>query len=284
MTSNNDAVPDIISCAVADLFVDDAFNSRGHIAPIDVTTLAKDIQENGLAEPIVITPWDRNPPFKFKVVAGHRRTMAHKLIKRTHILAILRPDLVDDIKARIFNLSENLHREDLNVLQEAKAVQRIFETGVSEEELARKLGKSRGWIQIRAALLKLPERIQEEAAAGVITQPQIRELTTILVRSGATACFEAAKKIKEHRERSGKSLSVNPTRKKLTAKVIRTRTEIFDMMALIRNNLGNGPLTVALAWAAGELTTADILEMLKKEAVEIHGKVFIVPEGTFSND
>ena len=175
--------------------------------------------------------------------------------------------MMDEINARYFNLSENIQRKDLNVLQEAQALKVLKDLGVSEVEAADKLGKTRGWIQIRYLLLKLPDPIQKEVAAGFINQTQVRELYTVKLREGEDKCFEAAKQIKEAKQR-GRTISVKPKGPQ-NSKRHRKRGEIFQMMEHIQDSgIGNGLWTRALAWAAGEISDQDFDATLRVYAAD----------------
>jgi hypothetical protein len=136
---------------------------------------------------------------------------------------------------------------------------------------------SQGWVQIRFMLLDLPVEVQREVAAGLFNHAQIRELYTVFNQGGETACFEAAKELKEAKSR-GRKITVDPNKKKPSAKRHRTRAEIFEMMSLIQSNLGNGLFTRCLAWAAGEISDADLYCDLKEKAKQ-DNRIFNLPEG-----
>jgi len=250
-----------------DIHDDDEFNCRGKITPIDVVDLAKDIARQGLIQPIILAPY---PPEKvaetskkYRLIAGYRRYTAFVILSKENeesavkygkIPSIVRSDMVNDTDARFFNLAENLQRSDLNVLQEAKAIEKLKNIGITDYDCAQRLGKSRGWVQIRFMLLGLPKEVQVEVALGNIVQTQIRELYTIFNKAGLEACFAAAKEIKEAKAR-GRVISVNPNKNIVrNSKHIRKRTEIFMLMENIQGSgIGNGLWTRCLAWAAGEI-------------------------------
>ena len=204
--------------------------------------------------------------------------MAHKVLERPTISAIIRADMVNDIDARFFNLAENLQRQDLNVLQEAKALQNLKNLGIGEDSCARKLGVSRGWVQIRYMLLELPIEIQHQVALKNITQTQVREVYSHFRRGGEEAAFAAAREIKEARAKGRGTISVNPHRKKKTAKIHHTRAEIFEMMEHIQTSgIGNGIWTRCLAWAAGEISALDLYSSLDTFAKK-NGLEYLKPE------
>jgi len=128
---------------------------RGDLDPLE--GLMASIMESGLLEPIVVRPIDGG----YEVVAGNRRLEACRRLKFNampcHIVEL------DDREAYEVSLSENIQRNTLNPVEEAKAFkQYVDDLGYgSASELARKIGKSPSYISRRIALLKLPKKIQE---------------------------------------------------------------------------------------------------------------------------
>ena len=263
-----------------DIHDDDEFNCRGKITPIDVVDLAKDIARQGLIQPIILAPYSAEKVTstgkKYRLIAGYRRYTAFVILskddaeKYSKVPSIIRNDMVDDTDARFFNLAENLQRADLSVLQEAKAIEKLRNLGITDYDCAQRLGKSRGWVQIRFMLLALPKEVQIEVALGTIGQIQIRELYTVFNKAGLEACFAAAKEIKEARAR-GKTISVNPNRNIMkNNKRVRRRPEIFMIMEGIQNSgIGNGLWTRCLAWAAGEIDDETLYTSLEDYAAKV---------------
>lgn len=259
---------------------DDNFNCRGKILPTDVIDLTKDIERQGLIQPIILAPYPEDKQKilgkKYRLIAGYRRYTAFKILQKVEIPAIIREDMVNDVDARFFNLQENLQRKNLNIMQEAISIEKLKEIGIGEYEAAERLGFSRGWVQVRYMLLELPKEVQAEVLAGSITQPQIRELYTMQNRAGPDACLRAAKDIKEARAR-GRVISINEDVKKDTKARIRKRMEIFDMMDHMRETVGNGLWTRALAWAAGEINNLEFQESIKLVCEKL-GKTYVPPK------
>jgi ParB family chromosome partitioning protein len=255
---------------LSEILIDNDWNCRGPIAPYEIAELVKDIDKRGLLQPVIVAPHGVDG-FKYKLIAGYCRAYAHKLLRKTEIQAVVHPDLVDEIEARTINLSENIQRKDLNLLQEAKALGRFTALGLTEEDIAERIGKSRGWVQVRTMLLKMPEDIQKNVAAGLITQKQIRGLYTLYTRAELTGntdpLYEAVRKIKNARE-NGKTIDVAPSRRKLTSKRHRKRPEIFKMIEHLLDTVDAGLHTKALAWAAGEINTYEFYEAVQTFAEE----------------
>jgi ParB/RepB/Spo0J family partition protein len=239
---------------------DQDFNCRGQIIPMDVIDLAKDIKQNGLLQAIVVSKYSKEKAeatgFSYLLIAGYRRFTAHRVLQLDTIECKILPEM-SEVDARFMNLSENTQRTDLNILQEAKALLRLYELGVPEPEVAERLGKSRGWVQIRFILLKLPEEIQEECAAGILTHKQIRDVYTHYRADGKEAAYAIVRKLKDAKLKGGKTIRAQK-KPKPNAKRHRTRKEIFEMMEHIQESLGNGLYTRTLAWAAGEISDLEL--------------------------
>lgn len=259
---------------IADIVADDEFNCRGRIAPIDVIDLHNDIKQHGLLQPVIVTPLkgtDQSQP-KYRLIAGFRRLFACRTLGWTTIPAITKTD-IDERTAITLNLNENIQRQNLNIVQEAQALSRLRNLGLTETETASQLNMSRGWVQIRYMLLSLPKEIYPDIVAGLITQTNIRELYTIQSREGKEATLLAARGVKEAKQRGVKNAKAISEEVEKKAKRTRQRTEIFQMQDFIRNNLGNNLATRALAWAAGEITTEDVVNDVKSEC-ESRGNIF----------
>lgn len=253
------------------LFDDDLNEGRGKIAPIDVAQLMNDIQEHGLIQPVILSNLTVNEQAEtgkvYRLVAGYRRGYSFMFLGKPTIPAIIRGEL-SELDARLLNLSENLQRQDLNILQEARAIKRLRDLGLTREEIAEKTNTSSGWVQVRVMLLDLPEDVQQEAASGRLKQTHIRELTTIVKSAGKSAMYEAVRLIKEKQAKGEKEITVNPKRDNPNIKLQRKKGEMFRMMDHIRKYFGNGIQTRTLAWAAGEISSADLYDTLEELAVQ----------------
>ncbi|SDY19480.1 chromosome partitioning protein, ParB family [Micromonospora pattaloongensis] len=130
------------------------------------------IQEVGFLQPIVVRQLDEQ---RYELVMGERRWRAAQAVGRETIPAIVR-DTRDDAMLRDA-LLENIHRANLNPLEEAAAYQQLLdEFGVTHEELARRIGRSRPQISNTIRLLNLPAVVQRRVAAGVLSAGHARAL------------------------------------------------------------------------------------------------------------
>lgn len=258
----------VFDIPVAEIFCDANFNCRGSIAPIDVAELAKSIDADGLQFPISVQPAETvkgglPPGFKYRIIAGHRRYTAFKVLRRATIPAMIRADVDNEVKARVLNLIENFQRQDLNILQEAKALEALYVAGCAREQVGKMIGKSGGWVQVRFNLLSLPVEIQAEAAAGILNQYQIKHLVSL---HSAEDQYAAVRKIKDAKAKGEKPGAIAPRKKKTTTiKKPRLRDEIFDLIEILaKSGVGYGIHTRVLAWAAGEITTMEVFDEIRK--------------------
>jgi len=137
--------------------------------------LVESIREVGLLQPVVVRPVSRGT---FELVMGERRLRATREAGLATIPAIVRPteeaDLLRDA------LLENLHRAQLNPLEEAAAYQQLMDDfGCTQEELARRIKRSRPQISNTIRLLRLPSAVQRRVAAGVLSAGHARALLAL---------------------------------------------------------------------------------------------------------
>ena len=122
--------------------------------------LASSIKENGLLQPILVREYGEG---RYQIIAGERRFRACKMAEITEIPAIILDR--DDRKVAELSLIENIQRENLNPIEEALAFRALSEEyGLTQEELAEKVGKSRSAIANSTRLLDLPEEVLEMVA------------------------------------------------------------------------------------------------------------------------
>lgn len=258
-------ISQVIDVPIKEIFADPEFNCRGLIAPIDIIDLMKDIDVHGLQQPIVIKPFKDNDKYKYKVISGHRRHKAFEVLERETIPCSINAEIADT-DALILNLGENLHRQDLNILQEAKALRRLKMEGFAVVDVAQELGKSTTWVNARFQLLELPEEIQKAAAAGFITQSQIRDLHKL---DDYKKQIAAARKIKDARARGERVPQIHKPKRSMFKTKVRDVHDINYMMehiveSLKANNFG----TRCLAWAAGEINDFDLYQDIEQIAVK----------------
>jgi ParB family chromosome partitioning protein len=137
--------------------------------------LVHSIREVGLLQPIVVRPVD---DAGYELVAGERRWRAAGIAGLEQIPAIVR-DTADDALLRDA-LLENLHRAQLNALEEAAAYQQLLDDfGCTQDELAARIGRSRPQVSNTLRLLRLPPQVQRRVAAGVLSAGHARALLAL---------------------------------------------------------------------------------------------------------
>lgn len=143
----------------------------------DLAELVHSVREFGVLQPIVVRPHP-DQPGKYELVMGERRLRATKLAGLDSIPAVVK-DTADEAMLRDA-LLENLHRSQLNPLEEASAYQQLLaDFGITQEELANRIGRSRPQISNTLRLLKLPEPVQIRVAAGVLSAGHARAILSV---------------------------------------------------------------------------------------------------------
>ena len=141
----------------------------------EIAALAVSILQNGLLQPISVR---RVGLHKYQLVAGERRLRACRLAGIKKIPAIERE--FDDQQMMEIALLENIQREDLNAIEEAKAYEKLIQkVGYTQEELARRIGKSREHVANMMRLLKLPVRLQQHVTAHELSMGHVRALLSL---------------------------------------------------------------------------------------------------------
>ena len=137
--------------------------------------LVQSIQQVGLLQPVVVRPL---PADRYELVMGERRWRACQIAGLSRIPAIVRQTADDELLRDA--LLENLHRAELNPLEEAAAYQQLLDDfGCTHEELAARIGRSRPQISNTLRLLKLPAPVQRRVAAGVLSAGHARALLAL---------------------------------------------------------------------------------------------------------
>ncbi len=148
------------------------FQPRQEFSEADIQDLANSIREKGLLQPILL----RKHKNGYQIVAGERRFRAYQLLKKTKISALVRDQLSDQDMMEMA-LIENLQRVQLNAIEEALAFEQLINAcGITHEELAQKLGKSRSAITNTLRLLKLENELQTWIREGKLTAGHGRAL------------------------------------------------------------------------------------------------------------
>ena len=149
--------------------------------------LSESIKEHGVVQPIIV----RKLGSSYQIIAGERRWRAARLAGKKTIPAIVKE--CSDLEVMELALIENLQREDLNSIEEATAYKSLIEEyNMTQEEISKKIGKSRPAIANSLRLLQLPQEIKNMIAEGKISQGHARALLSI---SGEKKQIDMAEKI-----------------------------------------------------------------------------------------
>ncbi len=204
--------------------------------------LAQSIDEKGLISPITVKKVENN----YVIVAGERRYRAHKLLNKKRILAYV-IDASTSKDVMYMALIENIQREDLNPIEEAKGYKYLQENlQTSITDIAKTVGKSRPAVSNSLRLLKLPNEIQESILLGEINAGQAR---AILQSKTTQGMFQLWKKLLKNK------ISVRSTEKLVS------KSKISSQLQNIQNQLSR---------SIGERVVIQQNNKTKKGYVKIH--------------
>ena len=150
------------------------FQPRLQFDEVALLELSESIKQNGLIQPIVVRECEDH----YEIIAGERRFRACVLAGYKEVLCLILDK--NDQEVSQMALVENIQRENLTAIEEAKAYVRIMKvSGLTQEQLAKKLGKSQSTIANRIRLLNLPKEIQIEVNNRTITERHARALLSV---------------------------------------------------------------------------------------------------------
>jgi len=147
------------------------YQPRKEFSEEKIQELAQSIKENGLIQPIIVR---QSPVIGYEILAGERRYRASIAAGLTEVPVIIKK--LSDQDMMVHSIIENLQREDLNPIEEAKAYQSLIEKGYTHADIAAKMGKSRPYITNLVRLLTLPDFILTEVETGKLSQAHARLL------------------------------------------------------------------------------------------------------------
>jgi ParB family chromosome partitioning protein len=163
-----------VSVVPIDLLEPGPFQPRGPIAQADLEELTASIKRAGVLQPLLVRPHPQ-AAHRFQIIAGERRWRASQMAGLAEVPVVIRT--LGDADSMAAALIENLQREDLNPVEEARGYRRLIdEFGLTHQALAEALGKSRAHLSNTLRLLGLPDSVLADLAAGRISAGHARAL------------------------------------------------------------------------------------------------------------
>lgn len=168
---NND---DSVQFIALELIRPNPYQPRKTFEEERLNDLASSIQQHGILQPIVLRPTVQG----YYIVVGERRFRASKLAGLTEVPAIIK-ELSDEDMMELA-IIENLQREDLNAIEEAESYKKMMtDLNITQQEVARRLGKSRPYIANMLRLLQLPKNVAQMVQHGALSSAHGRTLLTL---------------------------------------------------------------------------------------------------------
>lgn len=157
-----------------DKILPNRFQPRQNIDQQSLNELVNSIREKGVVQPIIVRPAGNG----FELIAGERRLQALKALGETTVPAIVKD--VDDAEALQISLIENIQRDQLNAIEEARAFKRLMdEFEFTQEKIANSVGKDNSSISNTIRLLNLPQKIQDYIQERKISSGHARALLSV---------------------------------------------------------------------------------------------------------
>ena len=164
------------------------FQPRRFFDEAALASLAESIRQYGVLQPLTVTRVEIERPgegiwVEYELIAGERRLRAAKLAGLAQVPVVIRTAGDSDRMKLELAIIENLQREDLTVIDRAKAFQRLVsEFGMKHAEVGKKVGKSREYVSNTLRILTLPQNMQDALAAGEISEGHTRPLLMLVDR------------------------------------------------------------------------------------------------------
>lgn len=224
-----------------DLVLPSRFQARIDFDEQSLRELADSVESNGLLQPIVVRPWGS---MRYEIICGERRWRAIKLLGLTSIEAVIRYS-VTDIEAASQGLVENVQRESISPIEEARGYQRLsLEFKLQHDQIAMSVGKSRSSITNCIRLLEL--------------EPQVRDMVHDRVISPAHAKAIVGLPVSYHLPLAHLTLRNAWNVRKLEKKVAEIRAELEGKSVIKSDNVDINPDLARLEIVLGEVTGSPV--------------------------
>ncbi len=224
---------------------------RGGLDPDAMAELAASIREHGLIQPLIVT---QQGPERYQLIAGERRWEAAKAAGLVTVPVVVKEATPQQMLE--LALVENIQRADLNPLEEATAYRHLVEEfGLTQEQVAERVGKSRVAVTNTLRLLRLPAQIQQALIDGTIhegharallalptTEAQLAALRTVVARDlSVRQTEEMVRRLKAEPREPRPKASLSPELQALEADF---RSRLGTKVQLFRNTKGRGRLVI----------------------------------------
>ena len=233
--------------------VPNAKQPRSVFEPEAFAELVHSVREIGVLQPIVVRSMgEKNGKQTYELIMGERRLRASKEAGLKKIPAVIR-ETADENMLRDA-LLENLHRSQLNPLEEASAYQQLLEDfGITQDELANRIGRSRPLITNTIRLLKLPVSVQRKVAAGVLSAGHARAVLSVDVDRMEYLANKAISEGLSVRALEELVAIDKPSKSKKVTIKQGSRQDLFKSMAEKLSDSLNTPVKIQIAKAKGQI-------------------------------
>lgn len=225
------------------------YQSRTDIEDKELAELKESIKTKGLVQPLLVRKYGEH----YEIVAGSRRYYASKALGYKELPVILKE--MDDQDALVFSIIENLQRQDLNPIEEAKSFKRLMdEFGTSQEDVAQLLSKDRSTISNHLRLLNLPKQIQIALRERKISMSHARTLLSLATEEEQLSLYErilnenlSVRKVEEVVKVKDKTKQMFKTKKKEDPNVKAVEEDLQKILARkvkIKSDGRKGKITI----------------------------------------
>lgn len=230
-----------------DLIAPNPEQPRTHFEPEKLRELSDSIREHGIIQPLIVT---RDADGSYRLIAGERRLQAARLAGLDTVPVVIREAADDELLE--LALIENIQRADLNPVEEAMAYRRLVEEySLTQEEVARRVGKNRATIANALRLLQLESEIRRSLVAGEISEGHARALLGLPEGRGRVSAWRD---------------------------VVKRRLSVRDTEGLVRRQLAGAPATVATPGAQTARRDAALTDIESRLRRALSTRVKVEPQ------
>lgn len=260
---------DSFPITIREVFVQPGFNCRSDFTAQSVVDLADSIKETTLRDPILVQPIADSAVdprsdsdyahIKWRLIAGHRRLKACDVFLNWETIPGRIITGLTEEEAQILNFSENFERKDLNMLEEALWIQRVF-PDTSPQVISRKIKKYDQWVTGRQRLLDLPECCHTAAAEGKLSLKDIDILWHLEPER------REQKALQYIRTKTSEGRAPIVSKRQISQKGPHPKSEITEMATELMERYGDNPfiwaVTAGLGWVMRDIEAEDLIRRI----------------------